>query len=154
MNQTQLPKKVYISGALTGIESVEKVKIFYEEIGLICEELGFQVHIPHLYTDPLKNSDISPFQVFTTDKYKVNTSDLLIAYLGYPSFGVGMELAYADVQSIPVIILYERGKVISRFPRGIPTILSELQFASYEDALDQLKSVLLSWKQASGIDAS
>lgn len=143
-------KKTYISGALTGISDPEILKGFYEAIGSLCEELGFQVHIPHLYTDPLKNSKISPFQVFTMDKHKVNVSDLLIAYLGYPSFGVGMELAYAEVQSIPIIILYEQGKNISRFPRGIPTIISEIQFTSYEDALQQLKDVLVRWNSTTG----
>jgi hypothetical protein len=67
---------------------------------------------------------------------------LVIAYLGFPSFGVGMELAYAEINNIPLILLYERGKNISRFPRGIPTVISEIQFNSYEDALAQLRSIL------------
>jgi len=135
-------RKVYISGALTGIENSAEIKAFYEAIGSLCQEMGFQAYVPHLTTDPTNNPDISPRQVFETDKLQVSTSDLAIAYLGLPSFGVGMELAYAEINNIPLILLYERGKNISRFPRGIPSVISEIQFSSYEDALAQLKSIL------------
>lgn len=138
--------KLYISGALTGIENSAATKGFYEAIGSLCQEMGFQAYIPHLNTDPINNPDVSPSQVFEVDKHQVSTSDLVIAYLGYPSFGAGMELAYAETNSIPIILLYERGKYVSRFPRGIPTVVSEIQFNDYEDALIQLKSFLEQWK--------
>jgi len=134
--------KIYISGALTGIENSAKIKAFYEAIGSLGQEMGFQAYVPHLKTDPTNNPDVSPRQVFETDKHQVSASDLVIAYLGFPSFGVGMELAYAEINNIPLILLYERGKNISRFPRGIPTVISEIQFNSYEDALAQLRSIL------------
>ncbi|HEY9741900.1 MAG TPA: XRE family transcriptional regulator [Coleofasciculaceae cyanobacterium] len=143
MNTTQ--KHVYISGALTGIENPAKIKAFYEDIGSLCQEIGFKAYVPHLNTDPIDNPDVTPRQVFETDKHQVSTSDLAIAYLGYPSFGVGMELAYAEINNIPLILLYERGKNISRFPRGIPTVISEIQFSSYEDALARLRSILEQW---------
>ncbi len=138
-------KRVYISGALTGIEKPEEIKAFYEAIGSLCQEMGFQAYVPHTNTDPINNPDLSPRHVFETDKHQVSTSDLVIAYLGYPSFGVGMELAYAEINNIPLILLYERGKNISRFPRGIPTVISEIQFNSYEDALSHLRSILKQW---------
>jgi nucleoside 2-deoxyribosyltransferase len=140
-----IQKHVYISGALTGIEQPEEIKAFYEAIGSLCQETGFQAYVPHTNTDPIKNPDLSPHKVFETDKHQVSTSDLVIAYLGCPSFGVGMELAYAEVNNIPLILLYERGKNISRFPRGIPTVISEIQFSSYEDALARLRSILEQW---------
>lgn len=139
-------QKIYISGALTGIENPAAIKAFYETIGSLCKEIGLEAYVPHINTDPINNPDISPRQVFETDKHQVSTSDLVIAYLGSPSFGVGMELAYAETNSIPIILLYEKGKGISRFPRGIPTVIFEIQFNDYEDALTQLKSVLEQWK--------
>lgn len=139
-------QKVYISGALTGIENSTAIKAFYETLGSLCEEIGFEAYVPHINTDPINNPNISPRQVFETDKNQVSASDLVIAYVGYPSLGVGMELAYAETNSIPIILLYEKGKGISRFPRGIPTVISEIQFNDYEDALTQLKSVLEQWK--------
>ena len=144
MNTTRT-RKVYISGALTGIENSAEIKAFYEAIGSLCQKIGFQAYVPHLKTDPTNNPDVSPRQVFETDKHEVSKSDLVIAYLGYPSFGVGMELAYAEANTIPLILLHEQGKNISRFPRGIPTVISEIQFNSHEDALAQLKSILEQW---------
>jgi nucleoside 2-deoxyribosyltransferase len=137
--------KVYVSGALTGIKNSSVIKAFYQDISLVCEEMGLQAYVPHLNTDPIDNPDVSPRQVFELDKHQVSTSDLVIAYLGYPAFGVGMELAYAEINAIPIILLYEKDKHVSRFPRGIPTVFFEIQFKDYEHALAQLKSVLDQW---------
>lgn len=138
-------RKVYVSGALTEVENPVVVKTFYEAIGSLCEEMGLQAYVPHLNTDPIHNPDVTPRQVFEIDKHKVSTSDLIIAYINSPSVGVGMELAYAETNDIPIILLYERGRRVSRFPRGIPTVVSEIRFNDYEDALVQLKSSLAQW---------
>ncbi|MGL4497692.1 MAG: hypothetical protein ACRCU2_01400 [Planktothrix sp.] len=137
---------LYLSGALTGIEAPETVKKFYEAIGSLGNQLGLPTYVPHLNTDPIQNPDITPREVFEMDKTQVLNSDLVIAYLGSPSFGVGMELAYAEMHNIPIILLYERGKNISRFPRGIPTVIAEIQFNDYEEALEQLEHFLKQWK--------
>ncbi len=137
--------KIYISGALTDVDNPTASKALYEKIGWLCEETGLQAYVPHLHTDPVNNPDISPREVFDKDKYQISISDLVIAYLGSLSFGVGMELAYAETNKIPIILLYETGKRISRFPRGIPTVIAEIQFHDYEDALNQLKNILVKW---------
>ncbi|MBK1987857.1 XRE family transcriptional regulator [Sphaerospermopsis aphanizomenoides BCCUSP55] len=140
--------KIYVSGALTDVENPIETKALYEKIGSVCEEVGLQAYVPHLHTDPVNNPDITPREVFDQDKHQVSISDLVIAYLGSLSFGVGMELAYAENNKIPIILLYETGKRISRFPRGIPTVIAEIQFNNGEDALNQLKNVLLNWKNS------
>jgi 2'-deoxynucleoside 5'-phosphate N-hydrolase len=136
---------IYISGALTDVINSVESKALYENIGLLCEEIGFQSYVPHLKTDPVNNPDISPREVFDQDKYQVSISDLVIAYLGSLSFGVGMELAYAETNKTPIILIYEAGKRISRFPRGIPTVIAEIQFHDHEDALNQLRNILTKW---------
>jgi nucleoside 2-deoxyribosyltransferase len=138
--------KVYISGALTDVEDPKKCKLLYEKIGFLCEEIGLQAYIPHLHTDPVNNPEMSPRDIYEQDKRQVSDSDMVIAYLGSLSFGVGMELAYADTNNIPIIILYEIGKRVSRFPRGIPTVTAEIQFDEFQDALERLKDVLVKWK--------
>ncbi|MBD2664776.1 hypothetical protein B6N60_04040 [Richelia sinica FACHB-800] len=139
--------KIYISGALTDVENPIETKALYEKIGLLCEEVGLQAYVPHLHTDPVNNPDITPREVFDQDKHQVSISDLVIAYLGSLSFGVGMELAYAESNKIPIILLYEKDKRISRFPRGIPTVIAEIQFNDCADALIELKNILVNWKQ-------
>jgi len=137
--------KVYISGALTGVENLIEIKSFYESIALLCEETGFLAYVPHLITDPISHPDVTPRSVFETDKHQVSQANLVIAYIGFPSLGVGMELAYAETNAIPIILLYEQGKHISRFPRGIPTVIAEIQFNDCREALFQLKAVLTEW---------
>ncbi|GAB1541233.1 hypothetical protein NUACC21_39030 [Scytonema sp. NUACC21] len=138
--------KVYVSGALTNVENIAKCQVLYEKIGSVCNEVGLQAYVPHLYTDPINNPNVSPREVFEKDKHQVSISDLVIAYLGSLSFGVGMELAYAEINKIPIILLYETGKQISRFPRGIPTIMSEIEFKETEEALAKIKDILVNWK--------
>lgn len=146
--------RIYISGPLTGIANPERVKNFYEAIGSLGNQLGLPTYVPHLNTDPIQNPDITPREVFEMDKTQVLNSDLVIAYLGSPSFGVGMELAYAEMHNIPIILLYERGKNISRFPRGIPTVVAEIQFNDYEEALDKLQHFLKQLKLNKNIPPS
>ncbi len=146
--------QIYISGPLTGIANPEIVKNFYEAIGALGKKLEFATYVPHLNTDPIQNPDITPREVFDMDKNQVINSELVIAYLGSPSFGVGMELAYAEMHNIPIILLYERGKNISRFPRGIPTVIAEIKFNDYEEALEQLEHFLKQSKLSRNIPSS
>ncbi len=104
------------------------MQAFYEAIGDLCSELGFAAHVPHLYTDPLKNADLLPRVVYETDKAAVRAANIVIAYVGLNSLGVGIELGWADEWNIPLILLYEEGKKISRLPRGIPNIAAEVIF--------------------------
>ncbi len=137
--------KVYLSGALTGIDEPEKIRSFYEDIGLLCRRLNLDPYIPHTVSDPIVNHDLDPKRVFEIDKQRVKQSDLVVAYLGLPSLGVGMELAYAECYAIPIIILYESGKPVSRFARGIPTIIFEIPFKTESDAFNKLELALKSF---------
>jgi nucleoside 2-deoxyribosyltransferase len=142
--------KVYVSGALTSVEDLSAAKAFYEAIGALCEEMGLQAYVPHLHTDPVRHPGITPREVFEVDKHHVVESNLVIAYIGIPSLGVGMELAYAETHNIPIILLYERGRVISRIARGVPTIAAEIPFEDYEDALNRLREALPRWRDGGG----
>lgn len=133
---------VYISGALTGIDDGDGLKEFYEAIALLCHQLKLKPYVPHQHTDPIKNPSITPQEVFRLDKAMVSLADLVIAYVGAPSIGVGMELAYAETLGKPIILLYEENKQISRFPRGISTILAEIKFHSFEDAMNSIRRIL------------
>lgn len=136
-------KKIYISGALTNVSNSKELKKFYEEIGKTCEAYGFEAYVPHLKTDPILNADITPQEVFKVDKNQVINSDLLIAYIGEPSIGVGMEIAYAEEKGIPVILVYNDSKPVSRFPRGIPNKYGEIIFRQYEEAVSKIRNLLI-----------
>lgn len=137
--------RVYISGALTNVPHVNSLKLLYESIGKVCVEYNLDPYIPHMHTDPLQHPNLTPAEVFANDKEKVSLSSLVIAYVGYPSIGVGMEIGYAEVCGIPVILLYEKDAIVSRFPRGIPNLLAEISFVNHEDALSQIRKVVMRW---------
>ncbi len=134
--------KVYVSGALTNVPDLDSLKNLYEAIGDLCRQASIDAYVPHLKTDPVKNPDVTPEEVYRTDKEQVVTSDLVVAYVGIPSLGVGMELAYADTLDIPVVLLYEKGARVSRMARGFPSIIAQIEFDSHNHALSELKTII------------
>lgn len=105
----------------------------------MCKEFHMVPYIPHQHTDPEKHPDITPRQVTKKDKKQVTQSSLVIAYVGRPSIGVGFELAIAEENKIPVILLYEKGKQISRIGLGRPKESRKIAFTDFDDALKQLR---------------
>lgn len=135
-------KKVYISGALTGVENLAELKNIYESLGRVCGSIGLTPYIPHLHTDPHQHPNITPKDVFNLDREHVHSSDLLVAYVGTPSFGVGMEISFAHEIGIPVILIYEDGKVISRLIRGVPNLIHEIVFHDHQSLYKSFKEIV------------
>lgn len=140
--------KIYVSGALTGTLNIEDLKKFYEDIGMLCVELGHEPYIPHLHSDPIKHTNLTPKEVYTLDYEQVKLSDLVIAYIGMPSLGVGQEIEIANYEGVPIIVIYEDNKRVSRMAKGNPAIVEELVFDNFDDALIKLRTFLLSYKKA------
>lgn len=145
---------VYISGPLTNLSKDSNQRYFYELVGELCNKLGLMSYIPHLKTDPVRFPNISASEVFTNDKREVIKSDLVIAYVGIPSLGVGMELAYAEANNIPIILLYKNLDSVSRFVLGIPTVIKAITFDEYEEALTKLNKCLKRYIINSSIKSS
>ena len=135
-------RKVYVSGALTHAPNPGEVKGFYEAIGRLCREKGLEPYVPHLNTDPVKHPQVTPREVYKTDKHHVSTSDLIISYVGLPSIGVGIEIGWAETLDIPVILLFEENERVSRLARGIPNLAAEIRFRDFEHALALLGDIL------------
>ena len=110
----------------------------------ILIEKGFEIeaYVPHLVSDPLKNPTMTPREVYELDRNQVANSNLIIVYAGVPSFGVGMEVEIASEYKVPVILLMEKSAQVSRMVRGNPTVIAELRFDGFSDALGQLANWL------------
>jgi len=135
-------KKVYVSGALTGVNEPDSVKRFYESIAELCKAFNMNPYVPHLNSDPIAHPDLSPREVYEMDKREISRAELVIAYVGIPSLGVGSEIEIARENDIPVILLYEKNKKISRMIRGNPAIMAEISFTNFDNALQQLQAFL------------
>ncbi len=133
--------KVYISGPLTRLAD-QSIKLLYERISALAEAQGFEAHVPHLHTDPIANADVTPAQVYSFDSGHVKDADVLVAYVGETSLGVGMELEMAAQHKALIVLLSETGKPVSRLVLGNPAVIEHIQFDSHDHALELLKPVL------------
>src|SRR5438093_3779671 len=128
----------YISGALTALADAPRTKLFYEVLAEIAEAAGLRAYLPHRVTDPVVAAHLDPRAVYEIDRAHVTNAVVLIAYAGIPSFGVGIEVELAREHSVPVIIVAERDRPISRLLLGNPAVVEVVKFAD----LDGLRRAL------------
>jgi hypothetical protein len=107
---TQAPIEIYVSGALTGVKSVDEQKRFYQAIANVCLRHHLTPYLPHEWTDPLTTTHFSPQQSYERNRTEILRSQLVIAYTGLPSLGVGAEVELANQYKMPVIPLFERDR--------------------------------------------
>lgn len=135
--------RIFFAGPLTDLREPEKTKAFYRQLAAVAREARLDFFWAFLNgTDPIKNPDVPAPKVYEVDIYQLSQSDLMVAYVGEPSTGTGIEIEYAKNKGIPVYLLYEQGKRISRMLRGCPAIKKEIVFTSQEDALSQFRALL------------
>ena len=119
---------VYISGALTALADGARTRVFYELLAEIVSDCGLQPYLPHRSTDPIAAHDLDPRSVYDIDRARVARSGLVIAYAGMPSFGVGIEVEIAREHGIPVILVAERDRTVSRILLGSPAVVDVVRF--------------------------
>ncbi|MEK7532121.1 MAG: hypothetical protein AAB579_00740 [Patescibacteria group bacterium] len=146
--ETTLPKMVYISGALTDMPEEERARLrtFYEALGRVCKEFGYAVYIPHIYGDPKLVAHKEPVEIDHMDRLAVTLSYFVVAYVGVPSLGVGIEIEMAHHAHKPVVLLYEKAKLaerrISRLVRGNPAVSWQISFTDFANAAEELRAFL------------
>jgi len=135
--------RIFFAGPLTDLKNSEETKAFYTKLAEVATQTGFDYYWAFMRgTDPELNPDVPASRVYQIDTYELETSDLVIAYVGEPSTGTGIEIEYARTRNIPVYLLYEDQKPISRMLLGSPIIKDHIVFSSKEDACEKLKTLL------------
>lgn len=148
-----IQKTVYISGPLTDMPEKRRVELraFYDLIAEVCREYGLEPYSPHVYGDPRFVAHLSPQEIDRIDRLAVTQSYLVIAYVGQPAHGVGIEVELANHADKPVVIMYEKAKLaerrVSRLIRGNPAVAGEIIFSDFEDALKQLQNFLTRFRK-------
>lgn len=139
--------RIFFGGPLTDLQNPDSTKSFYRKMGDVATKYGFEYYWAFLRgTDPEEDPEVSPERVFQIDTYELEKSDLMIAYVGEPSTGTGIEIEYARERNIPVYLMYEQGKHISRMLIGAPNIKERIEYSNEEDALQKLEVLLQSLK--------
>jgi len=135
--------RIFFAGPLTELKNPEVTKAFYRRLAGVAASNGFEYFWAFLKgTDPVKNPDVPPAYVYKIDTDHLQHSDMMVAYMGEPSTGTGMEIEFAHTHHIPVFILYEKGKRISRMLRGCPAVKKEIVFTDANDAIRQFDAFL------------
>lgn len=135
--------RIFFAGPLTDLKNPQQTKAFYQKLAAAARKNGFDYFWAFLNgTDPIANPDVLPKDVYLRDISQLEKSDIMVAYVGEPSTGTGLEIEHAYVKNIPVYILYEKGERISRMLRGCPAVKKELVFTDEKDALSQFSSLI------------
>src|SRR5512132_4160171 len=124
--------EAYISGALTALEDGARTRLFYELLAEVAGTAGLRAYLPHRVTDPVAASHLDPRAVYDIDRAHVTGSRVVVAYAGIPSFGVGIEVELAREHGIPVILVVERDRTVSRLLLGNPAVVEVVRFADLD----------------------
>lgn len=135
--------RIFFAGPLTELSHPEATKAFYIKLAEIARANGFYYFWAFLNgTDPIKNPEVTSRDVYKRDIAELEKSDCLVAYVGEPSTGTGLEIEHAKIKNIPVYLLYEKRKNVSRMLLGCPAVKKELVFSGEPDALAQFAALL------------
>lgn len=109
----------------------------------IAKENGVECFWAFLHgTDPQEDPNVPASKVYISDLEALAASDVMIVYLGEPTTGTGQEMEYAKEHGIPIYMMYEKGKFISRMAKGSPNVKGSIVFTSEKDALIKLDILL------------
>lgn len=120
----------YLAVRLTGLRAdglYDRYGRLFEAVASSLETVpGLVLHAPHRVTDPNASlpDGLRPFDVFLLDKLYVTHSDVVIACLDLPSFGVGAELQMACDFGVPIVSFYYTHATVapSRLILGMPAL--------------------------------
>src|SRR3981081_3154914 len=127
--------EAYVSGALTALEEGARCRLFSELRGEVGESAGLRAYLPHRVSDPASAAHLEARAVYEIDRAHVTSARVVVAYAGIPSFGVGIEVELAREHSVPVVLVVERERTVSRLLLGRPAGVHLVRLA----ALDGLR---------------
>jgi len=109
---------------------------------------GFD-YINELYK-PLRQSDLNskielifPHENSSghfNSKEDLKKVDFMVAEASYPSTGLGIEMGYADIFKIPIILSYKTGSTVSDSAKRLATHI--IEYSNPQSFTEQLSSIL------------
>ncbi len=104
-------------------------KEFYEVL-----DIGFQAS-SHIFIFPHQSPNI-----LANSKENIRTSDFLLAEVSYPATGLGIEMGWADSFGVPILAVYQAGKI----PSKSITILTEnvTEYTSSEQLINIVRKFI------------
>ncbi len=137
--------KAYLASALTRllVEEGTLVEQMSAIVVSVCKQSDIEVYQPrNSRTDPIHHPNASDADVFKTDRTIISGSDLLILLGDYPSFGAGQELDIAYNALVPILLISQADKLLSRMVKGIPLVKSHVVYHDLHDFEGKFKDGL------------
>jgi hypothetical protein len=138
--------QAYISGALLNAAHLDQSRALYERFASACVAAGWDAYVPHQHADPVRDAHLSNLDVAERDVDQVTAADVLVAYVGEPSLGVGAEVAIALRAGKRVLVVAESDRRVSRFLLGLaelhPSQASVFRYDSVDAAADWITTQL------------
>ena len=141
--------RVYISGPLQGVRDLASMRRFYESVADACVECGHEPYLPHQNTDPEQHSHLPSKKVFLQDYDALRSADIVLAYVGMPSSGVGAELGIAAETGKKIIGFCKDSDTPSRFILGLLEAWPDASLIRYRDTTDCLQLIRSALSKAS-----
>src|SRR5438093_10294634 len=124
--------EAYVSGALTALDDGARSRCFYQLLADVVESVGLRAYLPHRVTDPVAAAHLEPRAVYDIDRAHVTSARVVVAYAGIASFGVGIEVELAREHAVPVVLVVERERTVSRLLLGNPAVVDVVRFADLD----------------------
>ncbi|TMC07594.1 MAG: hypothetical protein E6J35_00880 [Chloroflexi bacterium] len=135
--------EAYVSGALTALDDGARMRLFYELLAEVVESVGLRAYLPHRVTDPVAAAHLEPRAVYDIDRAHVTSARVVVAYAGIPSFGVGIEVELAREHAVPVVLVVERERTVSRLLLGNPAVVDVVRFTDLDGLRRGLAAALM-----------
>jgi hypothetical protein len=123
--------EAYVSGALTALEDGARVRLFYELLAEVVESVGLRAYLPQR-TNGVNGGQLEPRAMYDIDRAHVTSARVVVAYAGVASFGVGIEVELAREHAVPVVLVVERERAVSRLLLGNPAVVDVVRFADLD----------------------
>ncbi len=118
--------RAYVVSKLTGLgtEEHKEVERMSRDIKRVLGQLGATVHLPIDNSDPATEMDLPDYKVHDLDYLTVLESDIVICIVDYPTTGGGKEIAWAERNLTPVLLLSHSFQV-SRLLTGSSSVVED-----------------------------
>ncbi len=121
-----MPMKIYVAHSRKDDYKNELYKpIRDSELNKVAE-----IILPHENDDDIFDS-----------REELKSVDYMIAEVSYPSVAIGIEIGWADMYNVPVILLHKSDSIVSNSVRGVATEV--IEYSSSEDMVKKLTDFLI-----------
>jgi DNA-binding Xre family transcriptional regulator len=113
--------RAYLSSGLTNLTDTQRNLLLNELEDLYIEvfhPMDIFLYLPHLWSDPGHNSQMTPAHVHILDRLRIAESDFLVLCADYPSFGAGQEFEIAQATGLRILLYHKEGERVSRMILG------------------------------------